>query len=108
MREAVWTCRDGRQLLLSRMETQHVRNCIAVIQHLDGRGVLRVLLARASGYMRGRGRVCWVLYKREEKLSLRTRTEAALSALRYKQPTPSSLPSSPSQGGNTDATMTRP
>jgi len=32
MRDMVWTCRDGRQLLVSEMSDQHLANCVRLIQ----------------------------------------------------------------------------
>lgn len=31
MRDMVWTCRDGRQLLVAEMSDEHLTNCIAMI-----------------------------------------------------------------------------
>jgi hypothetical protein len=31
MQDTVWTCRGGRQLLVSQMEDRHLHNCIAMI-----------------------------------------------------------------------------
>jgi hypothetical protein len=32
MQDTVWVTKDGQQLLVSQMETSHVRNCIAKIE----------------------------------------------------------------------------
>jgi hypothetical protein len=31
MQDTVWICKDGRQILVSAMETSHIHNCIAKI-----------------------------------------------------------------------------
>jgi hypothetical protein len=31
MKDTIWTCRDGRQVLVSQMEYQHLMNCIRMI-----------------------------------------------------------------------------
>lgn len=31
MQDTVWTCRDGKKILVSQMETRHIHNCIAMI-----------------------------------------------------------------------------
>lgn len=32
MQDMVWTCKDGRSILVSQMETSHIINCIAKIE----------------------------------------------------------------------------
>lgn len=32
MRDTVWVCRDGRHILVSNMETSHIKNCISLIE----------------------------------------------------------------------------
>jgi hypothetical protein len=32
MQDTVWVTKDGKHLLVSRMETSHIRNCIAKIE----------------------------------------------------------------------------
>jgi len=56
MKKNVWTTKDGRELLISEMETGHIRNAIALVERKIEAHVKKALKIADSLYSKGEGR----------------------------------------------------